>query len=89
MMVRCGMTNILKNHSRYPQLTAAEISVLNPELVLLATEPYPFGDEHIQEFKSLLPSSQILIVDGEFFSWYGSRLIDAPNYFNTVRELLN
>jgi hypothetical protein len=48
--------------------------------VLLSSEPYPFKDVHIAEVKALLPHAEVILVDGEMFSWYGSRLMQAPEY---------
>lgn len=85
MLKRCGFENCLDNEkSRYPEVTEEELKGLNPELVLLSSEPYPFSEKHIVEFKALLPGAEVKIVDGELFSWYGSRLIHSPEYFNTL-----
>jgi ABC-type Fe3+-hydroxamate transport system substrate-binding protein len=83
MLHKMGLQNCLTDNSgRYPNLSVEDIKVLNPELILLSSEPYPFKEKHIQEFKQLLPNSKILLVDGELFSWYGSRLLKSVNYFN-------
>ena len=84
MLEEIGLINCLET-SRYPELTDDEIKKLNPEVVLLSSEPYPFKENHIREIQSLLPSSKIQLVDGEMFSWYGSRLRLAPVYFNGLR----
>ena len=76
---RVGLSNVLVT-SRYPVLDAEEISTLKPNLVLLSSEPYPFKDKHFSEFQMLLPNSRIMIVDGEMFSWYGSRLVKSVVY---------
>jgi len=56
--------------------------------VLLSSEPYPFRDKHREELQALLPHATIRLVDGEMFSWYGSRLLLAPAYFqNLISEL--
>jgi hypothetical protein len=55
-----------------------------PDVILLSSEPYPFKDKHITEFKALLPNAVIKLVDGELFSWYGSRLLHAPDYFSEL-----
>lgn len=89
IITRIGLTNVAskKLHlSRYPELTDEQIRVANPEVILLSSEPYPFKDKHIEQFQSIVPNAQILLVDGEMFSWYGSRLVHAPSYF---RELLS
>jgi len=70
--------------SRYPELTAAGIAEANPDLIFLSSEPYPFKEKHIAEFQQICPAARILIVDGEMFSWYGSRLLQAPTYLQTL-----
>jgi hypothetical protein len=60
-----------------------------PAYVLLSSEPYPFKQKHIEELQQILPNSRILLVDGELFSWYGSRLLHSGNYFKTLLENLN
>jgi len=54
------------------------------QLLLLSSEPYPFKQKHIDELQSLLPNCKILLVDGEMFSWYGSRLLNAAEYFKNL-----
>ena len=51
-------------------------------MVLLSSEPYPFKEKHIAELNMLLPGCPVLLVDGEAFSWYGSRLLHSPAYFS-------
>jgi ABC-type Fe3+-hydroxamate transport system substrate-binding protein len=87
MLTRIGLVNSLVDHNgRYPELTQKDIIALNPELIFLSSEPYPFKEKHIQEIQTLLPQTKILLVDGELFSWYGSRLRKSVAYFN---ELMN
>lgn len=88
MIMRAGFDNLMKNHGRYPELSTQELCALNPEVLLLSTEPFPFKQKHADELKDLLPDTQIIIVDGELFSWYGSRLTKMPAYFKKVQELL-
>lgn len=82
MLTTMGLKNVVTTR-RYPQFTAAEIQKLNPDLIFLSTEPYPFKTDHIPELKEI-SDAQIIIVDGEMFSWYGSRLQLAPGYFNRL-----
>jgi ABC-type Fe3+-hydroxamate transport system substrate-binding protein len=82
MMQRCGLENAVLE-CRYPELTEDAIVALNPELILLSSEPFPFSEKHISELQQLLPLTSIKLVDGEMFSWYGSRLRSAPSYFKT------
>ena len=85
MMEKIGLINVLDNYDRYPELSVEMMQTLNPEVVLLSTEPYPFTEKHITEILEVLPKSSVLIVDGEMFSWYGSRLAVAPAYFNSLK----
>jgi ABC-type Fe3+-hydroxamate transport system substrate-binding protein len=89
MMQKCGLQNVCSPTSRYPELTNAEIADLNPQTVLLSSEPYPFKEKHIAELQTLLPNSKIVLVDGELFSWYGSRLMHAPSYFSRLLNILS
>jgi len=80
MLQKCGLTNVFKLE-RYPEVTNKMLIKSNPDLVFLSSEPYPFKQKHIDEFKALLPNAKVILVDGEMFSWYGSRLLEAPGYF--------
>lgn len=86
MLEKAGFINVFENQERYPEITEAEIQQSSPDVILLSSEPYPFQPKHLEEFQNMCPSSKILIVDGEFFSWYGSRLADAPPYFAALRR---
>lgn len=79
MMKIAGYENLIEG--RYPELSIPQITALKPEKILLSSEPYPFQAEHVQELKQYLPFSDIALVDGELFSWYGSRMIHALEFF--------
>ena len=83
MLNRCGFENVVKK-PRYPELNADELSKLNPDMILLSSEPFPFKKKHIKELQQLVSSAEIRLVDGEMFSWYGSRLKLTPSYFQKV-----
>jgi ABC-type Fe3+-hydroxamate transport system substrate-binding protein len=85
MLQRCGLVNLLeKERARYLIITTEELISLNPELVLLSSEPYPFKQKHLHELQCLMPGAKIELVDGELFSWYGSRLTKSVTYFNAL-----
>lgn len=83
MLKASGFENAIQN-SRYPELTDEQIAAAAPELILLSSEPYPFKEKHVEEFKKICPNAKVEIVDGELFSWYGSRLLKAPGYFKQL-----
>jgi hypothetical protein len=70
-------------------MSLEQLEDLGPELIFLSSEPYPFKDEHVQEMKNKFPNSKVMIVDGELFSWYGSRLLHTPNYLRSLIKLIN
>lgn len=79
ILAKAGFDNIV-SLSRYPAMSLVDLKELNPDLILLSSEPYPFKNEHVLEMESNFPDSSVWIVDGELFSWYGSRLQFTPNY---------
>jgi len=83
MLQVCGLTNAFEQ-GRYPEVSNEMLIDADPDVVLLSSEPYPFGEKHIAEIKHILPRAKIILVDGEMFSWYGSRLLLAPAYFTSV-----
>lgn len=80
ILEKCSLFNLAGSDSRYPEYSIEDIKALNPELILLSSEPFPFKEKHINELKVHLPNADIRLVDGEMFSWYGSRLIKAGQY---------
>jgi ABC-type Fe3+-hydroxamate transport system substrate-binding protein len=86
MMALAGFKNVYADQTRYPSSSISEIKDRNPDLVLLSSEPFPFQDKHREELKSAGINSRILPVDGEMFSWYGSRMLFAADYFRKLRK---
>ena len=84
MMSRLGLQNIFGHYKRYPEVTLQNVISAKPQLILLSSEPYPFKQKHITEIQAYLPNTKILLVDGEMFSWYGSRMKYMPEYFNNL-----
>ncbi len=83
----CGLNNIFVNlDSRYPVVSEEDIITLNPEIIFLSSEPFPFKEKHIKALKAICPAAEILIVDGELFSWYGSRLLKTPEYLKQLSD---
>ncbi len=88
MLDRCGLQNVFGAAARYPVTDAAELASRGCRVLLLSSEPYPFKEKHVQELQTQLPETIIRLVDGEYFSWYGSRLREAPRYFSSLLQEL-
>lgn len=86
MLEEAGFENAFAAEARYPEVSHDRLADCAPDVVLLSSEPYPFQEKHLAEFREICPAAQVLVVDGEMFSWYGSRLLLAPAYFRELRE---
>jgi ABC-type Fe3+-hydroxamate transport system substrate-binding protein len=71
--------------SRYPEWSTR---FGEPDVVFLSSEPYPFKAEHIELFKERFPGSEILMIDGEMCSWYGSRMLKSIEYLKDLQNSL-
>ena len=80
--------NIYVDKNKYPEITIENIKLERElDLILLSSEPFPFKEAHILELdKHTLECSKTILVDGEMFSWYGSRLIKAFSYFKESHQ---
>jgi ABC-type Fe3+-hydroxamate transport system substrate-binding protein len=88
ILMKIGLTNVIKQ-SRYPEIDLQALAQVKPDLVFLSSEPYPFRERHLEELKMVLPEAKIMLVDGEMFSWYGSRLVKAVQYHFQLQQELN
>ncbi len=86
MITTIGWQNVLADKARYPEVTLEELKDYDVDAVLLSSEPFPFKEQHMAEVKAILPDVEVLLVDGEMFSWYGSRLLKATGYFQQLLQ---
>lgn len=87
ILQKIGLRNVI-SESRYPEKDILQLAELNPQFIFLSSEPYPFKEKHIEEIQLVLPKAKIMLVDGEMFSWYGSRLVKAVQYFFEFQKRL-
>ncbi len=89
VMAHAGLDNVFGDRLRYPEISGEELRAAAPEAVLLSSEPFPFREKHVREVQALVPDARVALVDGEAFSWYGSRLLDTPSYLAALRSELD
>ena len=82
ILQKIGLNNCVLSE-RYREIDMEELLELKPDYVFLSSEPYPFKEEHKQEFEKII-NSKVMLVDGEMFSWYGSRMLKMKDYFNSL-----
>jgi len=80
--------NVFQHVNRYPEIEIENLPEKNPDWVFLSSEPYPFKEKHRTLLKEKLPNTKIILVDGEYFSWFGSRLVGAFQYFTSLRKTI-
>lgn len=85
MLLEAGMKNVFEGEKRYPEISLEDRGLKQAELILLSTEPYPFSHKDLEEMKEIFPQKEVLIVDGEMFSWFGSRILKAIPYLSGLR----
>lgn len=97
IITKSGLTNVAQEMSRYPELTLDKMVELQPDHIFLSSEPYPFKEDDIADIKQAFALAapqhpvkpnvepNILLVDGEMFSWYGSRLLKCAQYFEDLK----
>lgn len=77
----CGGENVCGSFTRYPVVSLEEVEALEPEVVLLPDEPYPFSAEDLAEFHALdVPAARedrIHLIDGKLLTWYGPRMASS------------
>jgi ABC-type Fe3+-hydroxamate transport system substrate-binding protein len=83
-----NLKNVFSNQTRYPKTTLEDLSNKNPDIILLSSEPYPFKEKHIKQVETACPDSRVLLVDGEWFSWYGSRMLPSFRKLNSFRKAI-
>ena len=81
---KVGFQNIFKNKKRYPEISVEDLKAA--DYIFLSSEPFPFQQKHIDELQKELPDAKIFLVDGEAFSWYGTRLAKCESYFQNLVE---
>ena len=84
ILTELGLDNQFKNQNRYPEIQVADLE--KAEIILLSSEPYPFKEKHLDELKAQFPTKKILLVDGEAFSWFGTRIAKCGTYYKQLLQ---
>ena len=82
------LENCYSSENRYPEITLEGLRTKEVDAIFLSSEPFPFKEKDSLDFKNHTENTNIVLVDGEYFSWYGSRLLKAFDYFKELRKSL-
>ncbi len=81
----CGLEPVGgSGEARYPETTLEEVADLQPDLVVLPDEPYPFTEVHAAEIGDALGDVDRVFVDGRDLFWWGTRTPDAVRRLRSV-----
>lgn len=89
ILTHWGLENVFKDKTRYPKISTGDLNQRNPDLILLSSEPYPFKEKHISIFEEACPDARTLLVNGEWFSWYGSHMKHSFSRLNAWRRAIS
>ena len=87
-----GLANAFADHDeRYPNLETDDLIALDPDRVLLSSEPFPFADKHRDELIAATgwDADRFVYVDGERLSWHGTRCLQGVRYARELRALFS
>ena len=84
MIKQAGFVNAFASKERYPEVDINDPLWQSVNEVWLSSEPFPFKEKDIIELQAYFPNKRIRLVDGEMFSWHGSRLQKAFRYFTSL-----
>ncbi|MCF8296512.1 MAG: helical backbone metal receptor [Saprospiraceae bacterium] len=83
LLERFDFVNCIDNYSKtYVNFNINDLIIHDADYVFLPSEPYKFTETDKQDIQKYFPNSKVLLVDGEMFSWYGSRLVKAVDYIS-------
>ena len=88
ILEKLGIENVIKKKKRYPEINPEELANLNPDYIFLSSEPFPFKQQHVELFEKFNRASKVYLVDGEAFSWYGTRVLKRVPYFKSLIQNL-
>lgn len=85
MLKLIKVNNVFSNlKERYPMVTGANIHIANPDMIMLPSEPFYFQDQQAMEISAHTHDAATFFVDGQMFSWYGSRLVKSLDYLKLL-----
>lgn len=88
VMKHWDLDNVFAEETRYPKFGLTELERYNPDLILLSSEPYPFKEKHLAQVEEAFPAARVLLVEGQWFSWYGARMKQAFGRLNGWRKAI-
>jgi ABC-type Fe3+-hydroxamate transport system substrate-binding protein len=85
-----GWVNVYReDDGRYPETSLEALSDRCPEVVLLPSEPYAFGERDREEVQAAvwkkIPECRVVLVEGSYLTWWGARTLSALRYLGQLK----
>lgn len=85
LLAAAGAQNVFAERpERYPRIGLEELATARPEVVLLPSEPYAFGEADAAEIVGRVRGAAVLRIPGEWVTWYGSRMAASIRALRTA-----
>jgi len=93
LLGRVGFTNVYNlSAGRYPETSLQTVFERNPDVIILPDEPYEFGEQDKQEVESFFSergkSIRVLLMDGSYLTWFGTRTLKGLRHLRQVKSKL-
>lgn len=72
----------------YPRLSEAELDALDPDLILLPTDPFRFTQRHRTELMRRFPGTAVHVMEGRALTWMLSRTEEGLESLRQMRKTL-
>lgn len=80
----------MRDGDRYPTLSPSDNEGIGlAKTWLLPSEPFPFQEKHLASFQDAHPEARFHLVDGEAFSWYGTRMKHVVKHLASIHQALS
>lgn len=80
MLAEAGGRNVFGDRpARFPEISGADLGDVQPDVVLLLSEPFPFKPKHADALAAAtgLARARFRFVDGQHLTWHGVRMADS------------
>ena len=89
-----GMKNVVINPVRYPIIDPIELTALEPDVILMSSEPWPFRRRDAALWREITSghsgshTPKLYWIDGKAMSWYGTSTLEVLKSLGKIQQAL-
>lgn len=86
VLALCGADDVcIDDPRRYPKVALEAVLAQRPAVILLPSEPYPFGAGDVEALQGAIdPGISVRLIDGTLACWYGARMARLPELARSI-----